>query len=258
MHLSYTKRAALAKAEVSKKLFTLMDQKKTNLALSADVVTASELLRLADELGPFICLLKTHMDMIGDFSFELVEKLRELAKKHCFLICEDRKFADIGNTVKHQYSGGQYRIAEWADLVTVHSLPGPGIIEGLVAGRKSDLQGILLLAQMSSSGHLMDNDYFQKTITMAEQFPGFVAGFITQQGVNPLGNWISMTPGVQLAVKGDALGQNYIPPHTAIFENGTDVIIVGRGILNSPNPATAAELYQRAGWNAYVQRSRVG
>jgi uridine monophosphate synthetase len=42
-----------------------------------------------------------------------------------------RKFADIGNTVALQYTKGLFRIADWADLVTVHALPGEGILQAL-------------------------------------------------------------------------------------------------------------------------------
>ena len=30
-----------------------------------------------------------------------------------------------------QYSGSLYHIADWADFVNVHALPGPGVIESL-------------------------------------------------------------------------------------------------------------------------------
>jgi len=131
MQLSYSERVEHCSVPLAKKLLQLMDTKKTNLALSADVTSAAQLIALADELGPEICVLKTHIDIINDYTKALSERLRELADQHQFLIFEDRKFADIGHTVQMQYAGGVYEIANWADLTNAHCLPGPGIIKGL-------------------------------------------------------------------------------------------------------------------------------
>jgi orotidine-5'-phosphate decarboxylase len=43
-------------------------------------------------------LVQTHIDIVEDFDRDLVEQLQALADKHDFLIWEDRKFADIGES----------------------------------------------------------------------------------------------------------------------------------------------------------------
>ena len=251
---TYQQRANTCPSAAGKKLLQLMDTKKTNLALSADVTTAAELIQLADQTGPDICLLKTHIDIISDFTPALTKQLSALAVKHQFMIFEDRKFADIGNTVKHQYEGGIYKIVEWADFINAHSLPGPGIIEGLAAAGKSRQRGLIMLAEMSSAGHLMDKDYMQATLTMSLQFPDFVAGFITQHALTAESQWINLTPGIKFEKGADSMGQQYNTPETAILENGTDVIIVGRGIIAASDPASEAKRYRQRGWDVYCRK----
>jgi uridine monophosphate synthetase len=96
--LSFSARAALPSCPpLSAYLLSLIAIKRSNLALSADVTTTSELLALAEELGDHICVLKTHADIISDFSDRTVSELRRIAERKHFLIFEDRKFADIGS-----------------------------------------------------------------------------------------------------------------------------------------------------------------
>lgn len=248
---SYAERASSCKNALTKKLFLLMQEKKTNLALVADVNKASELLALADRLGPEICVLKTHIDILEDFSMDVIEKLQQLAKKHQFLIFEDRKFADIGHTVKQQYEGGVYHISDWADIVTAHALPGQRMITALAEVGLKKQRGVLMLAQMSSANNLLTSEYTEKTLAIAKQFPEFVIGFIAQRKLTPEAQWIHMTPGVHLSTAGDNLGQQYVTPEQAILENGSDIILVGRGILQADDPLATAKKYKAAAWSAY-------
>ena len=252
MRLSYSERIKHCKNPLAKKLLSLLDVKKTNLALSADVTSATELLALADLIGPEICVLKTHIDIIEDFTPALVLELQKLAEKHQFLIFEDRKFADIGNTVRQQYQNGIYKISEWADIINAHTLPGPGVISGLRGVGVENSRGLLLLAQMSSAENLFTPEYTQKTLELAEKFADFVIGFVAQKKLDENPGWIYFTPGIQFSQKEDTHGQQYNTPEKAILENHTDIIIVGRGIIHSANPLESAKQYRAAGWNSYA------
>ncbi|PVU86165.1 hypothetical protein BB561_006797 [Smittium simulii] len=252
---TYQERAEQTPNALTKRLFSLMAEKKTNLCLSIDVTTVKEILALADKLGPYICVLKTHVDIIEDFTYSFTQSLLELAIKHNFLIFEDRKFADIGNTVKSQYGGGIYRIADWASITNCHTLPGPGIIDGLRSIGKSRGNGLLLLAEMSSADNLFSSEYTHKTVALALENRDFVFGFISQHKLTDKADFVYMTPGVNLSTNSDSLGQTYNTPETAVGVNGADVIIVGRAIYNSPDPVSCAVKYRNAGWNAYSLRT---
>lgn len=56
------------------------------------------------------------------------------------------------------------------------------------------------------------------------------------------------------ASTGDGLGQQYTTPEDVLRNRGSDVIIVGRGILAAPDKLSAAESYRKSGWEAYTKR----
>lgn len=245
----------------SEKLNQIINTKKTRLCVSLDVTNTNQLLNLADQLGPYVCMVKTHIDILSDFTWESIVNLKKLAKKHDFLIFEDRKFADIGRTVKHQCAGGIYKIAQWADLINAHILPGPGIIEGLreaclEAELEHKLEGgsstkLLLLAQMSSKDNLLDKNYTKACIELAQKYPDFIVGFIAQERLleNKNNNiYWHLTPGVNLEHTSGKLGQQYRSPKDALVRDRCDVIIVGEGIYGAKDPVMAAQQYQAASW----------
>lgn len=289
-------------------LRALVQAKQSTLCVSADVTSASEMLQLADTVGPSTVVFKTHADMHAGWDSDPERgtgaQLASLARHHRFLIFEDRKFADIGFTVQQQYTAGDYRICDWAHIVNAHVLPGPDMIRALAleaadwkeghhhhhdresapSGEIANLaagdpcktplrhipeppqdRALLLLAQMTSVGNLLDADYTAACVDMARQQLDFVMGFIALGPLNaePDDDFMVMTPGCALSPEesldgsefagGDALGQQYVTPQE-LMRRGCDVIIVGLGICNAADPAAKAEQYRLVAWKAYQER----
>jgi uridine monophosphate synthetase len=126
-------------------------------------------------------------------------------------------------------------------------------------------RGLLLLAQMSTKGCLMTKDYTQACIDAARENKAFVMGYVAQETLNsaPDDDFIHMTPGCKLPppgeeengqLQGDGLGQQYNTPSKLINICGTDIVIVGRGIITAGDPPSEAERYRRKAWKAYLAR----
>lgn len=233
---------------LTERLERISHLKESNLVFNPDVKSCDQLLKLVELCATKICMLKTHIDILEDFDPYVTQELRRLADLENFLIFEDRKFADIGTIVEMQYQGGIYQIADWAHLTNAHILPGPGIIEALKKVGAPKGNGLLLLAQMSSQGHLLNAEYTKRTIELAKQHSDFVVGFICQEKL--CDGFIHLTPGVHIAQAGDKLGQQYNTPEVVIGDKKCDYIIVGRGIFQAADPYLAAEEYRRRGWQA--------
>lgn len=264
---TYAQRAEKHANPAAKALLETIERKSSNLCVSVDVTKKADFLRIIDIVGPYVCLVKTHVDIIEDFDSSLIDRLKELSAKHDFLIFEDRKFADIGNTVALQYSSGVHKIASWSHITNAHPVPGPGIVTGLASVGTPLGRGLLLLAEMSTKGNLATGTYTADAVRMARAHSDFVIGFIAMHRMDGIGaqageaaedeDFLILTPGVGLDVKGDSMGQQYRTPREVVLESGCDVIIVGRGIYGKGSDAEVreqAERYRREGWVAYEGR----
>ncbi|MDC0851827.1 orotidine-5'-phosphate decarboxylase [Euryarchaeota archaeon] len=239
-------------------------KKKSLVCLAADMTSVSDLINLIKEVGPYISVLKTHVDLVQDFTQDEWGILTELAEKYELLLFEDRKFADIGKISQQQMSG-VHDIRSWADIVTAHRISGPDIVDGIAAGW-ADVErigGVLLLAQMSSRGNLLDTEYTRETIVTGKGSPhvlGYIGNGSSAEDVADLRVLVGeaqmiWTPGINLDSAAGKMGQRYGNPRDSIM-SGSDIIIVGSGIHGAKNRATAAKLYAEASWSALLERGR--
>ena len=247
---------------MARRYMEVATQKQSLVCLAADRNTMSGLMELVNEVGPYIAALKTHVDLVDDWSPEAWEGFCEAAKQHNLLIFEDRKFADIGKITKNQMSG-IYDIRSWSDIVTAHLISGPDIVDGLQSAWQDVNRegGVLLLAQMSSRGNLLTEEYCGKVVEKGIQSDG-VLGFIGN-GSRPdelkdlrlrVGEQkMIWTPGVNIAVGDGEMGQRYGSPYDAVIA-GSDCIIVGSGIHRSENPSEVAKQYAQLSWQALLDR----
>ena len=243
--ISYEEKLKICDHSVAQKLLNIAIEKRSNLIVSADVTTTAELLNLVEKVGPHIVALKTHIDIISDFDADkTILPLKDLASKYNFLLMEDRKFADIGNTQELQFSMGVFKISNWADFVTAQVIAG---YDSLDCFRNV---GVVAILSMSSTGTLTDMEYREQAVKIAVSHPNVFGGVAQNKIPNEL---LLFTPGVNLADSGDGKGQQYNTPEHVFTKLETDFIIVGRGIYKSDDAEKAALNYKIAGWNAYEQ-----
>lgn len=212
-----------------------MKIKNTNVILSVDICDIVKAKKIIFDLKEYILGVKIHSDII-DGIHEYIPTLKKLATLHNFLIIDDRKFCDIGFTVDKQSSF----ITEYADLITVHTIPGKSILEGLENNCIKNNCGILLISQMSTES-LITKEYTEKTIEMAKDYSNIVVGFICQEFM--CDGFYHFTPGVRLGQSSDDMSQCYNTPDYLINKKKTDILIVGRGIYLAEDPVSKIKNY---------------
>ncbi|MBR60702.1 MAG: orotidine-5'-phosphate decarboxylase [Euryarchaeota archaeon] len=258
----WKRRWASDSSPILKKYMEVVCRKKSAVCLAADRYKMNDLFQLLKEVGPHIAALKTHVDLVSDWDKDTWKAFCHEAGEFDLLIFEDRKFADIGKISKKQM-GGIYDIQSWSDLVTAHLISGSDIIAGIQSAWEESARvgGVLLLAQMSSRGNLLNDQYTDQVIQLSKHHEG-VFGYIGNgsdiEEIKKLRQKVGeekmiWTPGINISTGDGEMGQRYGDPYDAIIA-GSDCIIVGSGIHQSESPADSAKTYAEKSWQALVDR----
>ncbi|WP_213318722.1 orotidine 5'-phosphate decarboxylase / HUMPS family protein [Chlamydiifrater volucris] len=247
---SYEERANLTKHPLSRKLFSLMHSKQTNLGVIANSSKSHEILKLAETIGPNICILKTHVDILEDFTPDFSRNLRSIADKHQFLIFEDRKYSELGEVVERQYGGGLYKVVDWADLVSVHLSSGEKIIDSLSLVGKDKGRGIVLLADSSMEDISCDSSLV--AIRWAEKRPDFIMGFECSRRLCLNEGFLHFTS-IRKSLIEDTFCSIKLSPEHVIGACGGDVILIDDSFLGSGDPEIISREYRNRGYIAYNQ-----
>lgn len=183
-----------------------MYKKKLNLVIFVDFMICGEVLSLVDKVGLYVCIVKIYVDIFEDFILGFVEFFYKFVEKYNFVIFEDRKFVDIGNIVKNQYSKGLYYIVDWVYLVNVYVVLGDGVIKGFKEIGEFFGRACFLIGEMSFVGSLVIGDYIKVVVEMVKIYKDFVIGFISLLCLVDDFLFIYMILGVQFSVGGDNFG----------------------------------------------------
>ena len=232
-----------------------MEEKKTNLCFSADLDNFDDLVKYIKIVGPHICILKLHSDIVKDLDLNKLQVINKLSIHYKFFIIEDRKFSDIGNTFKNQYQNGPLKIKDNTDMITAHGIAGEGVVKTFSDINIDKSKGLLLVYEMSSKNNLISSDYKNSLMKYVVNYTQDIIGLITQKRDIGPDNILYMTPGVSIKDKNDNSDQKYRTPEDAILRDNCDIIIVGRGIYNSDNVSKTVEIYKFLGWKAYKNKT---
>lgn len=218
----------------STNLNSIISFKNTRICLAADVTTMNQLVTLIEQVAHHFCILKIHSDIIEDFyqDFENnCHKLRKLSKHYQFLIWEDRKLADIGSIMEKQI----LHIKNWADIISVHPISGYMSIQ-----RISDIK-LILIAEMSTSDHLFNDQYKDNVIDIANKHDA-VIGIVSQHKYGLAENKLYFVPGISNSLTSDSQGQRYSSPKDRKF---ADIFVIGRSIYLANNPLKQINVYKQ-------------
>jgi orotidine-5'-phosphate decarboxylase len=225
-----------------------MSDPRSRLIVALDVPDRAAALRAADQLAGHIGYLKIGLELFTSEGPRLVEEIRNRGEK-VFL---DLKLHDIPNTVR-----GAVRAAcrLGVEMLTLHASGGPAMLTTAYEEAQSSASPPLLLAVTALTSLSPEDVHTLGISASVEQWVERLAELASDSGIRGL---VASTkelpmlrnkfqkemrlviPGIRPAGSATQDQSRTATPAEAI-RAGADFIVVGRPVLQAPDPAKAAD-----------------
>lgn len=222
------------------------------LIVALDFDSREACMALVGQLDPAICRLKVGKEMFTLFGPHIIEELHQLG----FDIFLDLKFHDIPNTVAKAVKAAA-KLGVW--MVNVHTSGGPDMLEAARAAadeseKKPLLIGVTVLTSMNQqqleqvgvAGSLEGQVDRLAKLAHSTGLDGVVCSAHEAASIKKLAGpaFSTVTPGIRPS--GASLDDQHrvLTPAQAI-RAGSDYLVVGRPITQSPSPLQVSEQIHR-------------
>jgi orotidine-5'-phosphate decarboxylase len=225
-----------------------MNNPRSSLIVALDVPDRNAALNAVKQLSGHVGFFKIGLELFTSEGPRLVEEIRDLGEK----IFLDLKLHDIPNTVK---GGVRSVCALGVQMLTVHASGGPKMLEAACQEAQASSIPPLILA-VTALTSLSDADVQNLGVTgTAEQWVENLARIACNSGIRGIvasakelpmlrakfqDKLQCVIPGIRPAGAALQDQSRAVTPGEAILA-GANYIVVGRPILQAPDPAAAAD-----------------
>jgi len=222
---SLQKRKIISKnnTPIYKKLINIIEKKKTNITLSLELDDIDKILKLVNNVGAYICILKIQINVIKNVTNTFIDKLKNLSIKFNFLIFESRP---ISNNIEFlDLEMQKYEIGKWCDIISINI----GTTNEFISKLSHKYKNLGIILEMN-----YNIDYSNNVLEIYNNIN--LLGIIKNKRID----------------NDDNLYFSYINNNIEnTFKNDIDIIIIGKEIINSENQEIEVIKYRDIAWNFY-------
>lgn len=213
---------------LTKKIFTLLSSKKTNICFKCTETNKEKILLLINIISPHIAFFILYPDIITDINQDFLDELYKISQTKKFFIFVDRNYSNHGELFIKEYLCG-ININKWSDIISIQFNP-------------DTLKTFSKINKYKRKGVIINTDKNQdQVIKIFEEYKKDTIGIITN----------SRTSGNDNILYFSYLNEN--SPEDIIFKNNCDIVIIDEKCIKN-DFVKNIEIYKFLAWNAYQKK----